>query len=344
VNTIAAEMFRPYADRMTPVASVPMHTPEAAIEEAEYAVTALGMKAIRITGYAVRPIPAVHRRHPELFGYVHRNDTFGVDSEYDYDPFWAKCVELGVAPVAHTGLANAPYRSVSNYVFNHIGGLAAANSALCKSLFLGGVTRRFPGLRFAFLEGGVGWACMLYADLVGHWEKRNVEALTTNLDPATLDVALLVDLVKRYGTEDVVNRLDLVVEWLNRPEQRPAHIDDFAACAIEKADDIAALFVPSFFFGCEGDDSTVPWAFSGRTNPGGARLHAMFGSDISHWDVPDFAQSFAEAYEQLEHGLLTEDDFRDFTFTNAVRLHAGMNPGFFDGTVVGPAVQSLLTS
>ena len=29
--------------------------------------------------------------------------------------------------------------------------------AVCKALFMGGVTRRFPALKFAFLEGGVGW-------------------------------------------------------------------------------------------------------------------------------------------------------------------------------------------
>jgi hypothetical protein len=36
------------------------------------------------------------------------------------------------------------------------------------SLFFGGVTRRFSDLRFAFLEGGVGWACTLLGDLVDH--------------------------------------------------------------------------------------------------------------------------------------------------------------------------------
>ena len=28
------------------------------------------------------------------------------------------------------------------------------------------------------------------------------------------------------------------------------------------------------------------------------------------------------------------EDFKAFVFTNAVRLHAGMNPDFFKGTVV----------
>ena len=59
--------------------------------------------------------------------------------------------------------------------------LAAGQQALAKSLFLGGVTRRFPSLNFAFLEGGVAWAAALLADIVGHWEKRNPAALRLSL-------------------------------------------------------------------------------------------------------------------------------------------------------------------
>jgi len=35
-----------------------------------------------------------------------------------------------------------------------------------------------------------------------------------------------------------------------------------------------------------------------------------------------------------EHGLLTADDFREFACDNAIRLHGGMNPRFFEGTAV----------
>jgi hypothetical protein len=41
-----------------------------------------------------------------------------------------------------------------------------------------------------------------------------------------------------------------------------------------------------------------------------------------------------EAYELVEHGLLTDDDFRDFMFTNAVRFWGEVNPEFFKGTVI----------
>jgi len=78
-------------------------------------------------------------------------------------------------------------------------------------------------------------------------------------------------------------------------------------------------------------------AFNSKVNPYGARLQAVFSSDIGHWDVPDMREVVEEAYELVEKDLLTDDDFRDFTFTNAVNLYAGMNSDFFKGTVVEEA-------
>ena len=51
-----------------------------------------------------------------------------------------------------------------------------------------------------------------------------------------------------------------------------------------------------------------------------------------------------EAYEMVEHGLITEDDFRDFVFTNPTTLWTGTNPDFFKGTVVEDAVGKLLAN
>ncbi len=41
-----------------------------------------------------------------------------------------------------------------------------------------------------------------------------------------------------------------------------------------------------------------------------------------------------EAWELVEDGLITEEDFRDFTFANPVGLWAANNPNFFKGTSV----------
>ncbi len=110
-----------------------------------------------------------------------------LDSEHDYDPVWAKCQELGIAPTFHSSGSNQGLRlSPSNFVYNHIGHFAAAGHAVSKAIFLGGVTRRFPELRFAFLEGGVGWACQLFGDLLEHWERRSAKALE-RMDPRKLD-------------------------------------------------------------------------------------------------------------------------------------------------------------
>jgi hypothetical protein len=50
-----------------------------------------------------------------------------------------------------------------------------------------------------------------------------------------------------------------------------------------------------------------------------------------------------EAYELVDHGLISDDDFRDFVFTNPVKLWAGNNPNFFKGTVVEQAARSVLS-
>ena len=44
----------------------------------------------------------------------------------------------------------------------------------------------------------------------------------------------------------------------------------------------------------------------------------------------------------VERALLTEEDVRDFVFTNAARLWAGLNPDFFQGTRCQAAVGQLL--
>ena len=65
VNRMNAEMFRPYAHRITPAAVVPMHTPQEAIEEATYAVRELGLKVLMIANHVRRPVPAFMRAGAE---------------------------------------------------------------------------------------------------------------------------------------------------------------------------------------------------------------------------------------------------------------------------------------
>ncbi|MDG2334593.1 MAG: amidohydrolase family protein [Myxococcota bacterium] len=346
LNVYHAELYGGHRDRMTPVAMIPMHTPEEAIAEVEYAVNELGLKAIMINGLIHRPIGEDEvsggKGMPNWgSGSGERIDCLGLDSAYDYDPFWAKCVELKVAPASHTpGMGWGSRRSISSYVANHIGSFGASMEALCRGLFLGGVTRRFPELSFGMLEGGVSWACELYAGLVSHWEKRNAASIH-ELDPARIDGELLLELFDRYGNERMTRNGPAIADSFKKLEPVPPLTDEYAACEITRKEDIRDLFIPRFYFGCEADDGMVAWAFDSRINPMGAQLRAMFSSDMGHWDVPEMSGILEEAYELVEKGLVDEEGFRDFVMTNPIRFYTSVNPDFFADTRIAEAASMI---
>lgn len=340
-NTMTADLFRPYADRMTPVAVIPRRTPAEAVTELNHVVRNLGFKAVMISG-------TIQRRTPSNERYI---DTLGLDNAESYDPLWQACVDLKVAATSHAGaLSWGDHASVTNYCFNHIGHFAQGNAAFAKAVFLGGVTRRFPTLNFGFLEGGTAWARSLYCDLLGHYEKRSYEAAVKFLKPTDLDLGELRGYIDRYGLDRMKKLTDEIIAAIDggergtlkdQTERERMHVDDFGASGVKSKKDLAAKFTSNFYFGCEADDPMTTVAFDRRL---GLPLNAVFSSDITHWDVPDVLEVVPEAYEMLEHGMLTEDDFRHFVFSNAVRLHGGMNPDFFKGTVVEAAAAAELSS
>ena len=337
LNQYAADLFRDYADRMTPVAGIPIHTPQEAIEELEH-VKSLGLKVVMLAGLVNRHVPGDDGRSRIW------RDPLGLDSDYDYDPVWAKCLELKLIPTFHNSTQGLGFRaSTSNWVYNHIGHFATAGDTLCKALFLGGVTRRFPQLKFAFLEGGAGWACSLYSDLIRHWNTRNLKALDW-VNPENLDEKQFRDLAERYGDpliRETVKNNPILKKGIESP---PPQLDDFWRCDIKRPEDIRDLFVPNFFFGCEAEDPMNAAAFNSRVNPFGARLNAILGSDIGHFDVKDMNEVLEESWELVEHGVLSEEELRDLTFTNPIKLFAGMNPDFFKGTVVDKQVADFLAT
>jgi predicted TIM-barrel fold metal-dependent hydrolase len=340
LNRANARTFAPLADRLTPVAAIPMHTPEEAMAELDHAVTDLGFKAVVCAGYVQRPFAGLADKDPDVSDYAFWLDQFGIDSAYDYDPVWAKAQELGVSVAFHSGfIGMTPYRSISSYVANHISMLAEGQQSLAKSLFLGGVTRRFPQMNFGFLEGGVAWAAALYCDIIGHWEKRNLGALRRHLDPALIDRQLMGQMIQRFAP-DAPRISGGLTQRAAEPEDM---LDEFAACAITRAEDIKTLFADPFFFGCEADDPLTSMAFNTKVNPFGVELNAMMGSDIAHWDVPDMAEVLEEAWEMVDHEWIDESAFEKFTFTNPVRFYTDTNPAFFKGTAVETAVADFLS-
>ena len=148
-NIVTHDYFKDLADKLTPAAVIPVHTPEEAIEELEFVTKQLGAKVCMFGSGVRRPIPHAKGAPADLARYAQGFDQLGLDSEYDYDPLWQKCRELGIAPTFHTGGRSYGERnSPSNFTFNHIGHFAAAGHNVAKALV---PRRRDPALpRSAF--------------------------------------------------------------------------------------------------------------------------------------------------------------------------------------------------
>jgi predicted TIM-barrel fold metal-dependent hydrolase len=339
MNMLYADMFKEVQDRLTPVALIPMHDPAEAVAELEFAVGELGLKGIVMNAMVSRPAPEVVAEAPHLAQYSMAPTSPAIDVGDSFDPVWAKCIELGVAPTCHNSFRGrgSTHGSPTNYVFNSLGSFGQGGEYFCRALFFGGVPHRFPELKFAFLEGGAGWGSQLYNTMFEYWGKRNLEALKENLDPAKLDVDLLVEMFEKWGNEY------LTPERIRKePHQSinsnlfvpPEEVNDFAPTGVTKPTDIRDIFERNFYFGSEADDRMTAVAFDEKLNHYDLKLNAILGSDIGHWDVPDMTKVMVEAYEMVEDGYINEDDFKAFTFGNVVDMHTAMNPDFFKGTAV----------
>src|SRR5437763_8096847 len=345
-NIVSAEYFSGLEDRLTPAAIIPMHHPEEAIAELEFVTRQLGSKVGMFGSGMSRPVPAA-ANDPESQRFAVSYDVLAIDSQYDYDPVWQKCVELGIAPTFHSsasgqGLRNSP----SNFVYNHIGHFAAAGHAVSKAIFLGGVTRRFPKLRFAFLEGGVGWASQLFGDLIEHWERRGAAALE-RMKPEKLDRKLLMSMVEKYRYDDIAEALKARDGWPSPDTQdltgNRTELDDFAACKITRKQDWLDLYANPFYFGCEADDRMNATAF-GKGNQFGAKLNAIFSSALAPFDVSASRAPPPPVHSLVETALPPADDFRDFVFPASVRLWGTQTPRSFEGTRVAKEAAAVLTA
>ncbi|MGB2693839.1 MAG: amidohydrolase family protein [Dehalococcoidia bacterium] len=347
LNTMNAELTAPYRDRMAAVAMIPMHSPEEAVDEVGYVVETLGLKIAVIPAGVTRPIPALEREHPEAFPGAFYFDCYGLDSFHDYEPVWQAFEKHTLAVTAHGAPGNRylplPRRSPTNYMYNHIMGHAAQQIDLCLSLVLGGVAQRHRDLHFGFLEGGAGWACDALHGLHEHFEKRSAEGIG-NYDPARIDLDLLNQLCAQYGQLDdeqvVPNPGGGATD--RRGGSDKGSLDEFALSLLSDEHDLVDMFGRRFFFGCEADDTSVYRALDGKGNDFGLRLSPFFSSDIGHWDVPEISTVLLESHQLVDMGLLSAADYRDFVFANPVRLHAGMNPHFFDGTPVESAAKDVV--
>ncbi len=154
--------------------------------ELEFVVNELGLKAIVMNTQIHLPHPDVVKEAPHLAQFSTAPISPAIDVGDRYDKVWARCVELEVAPSCHNSsrgrgsLNNSP----TNYVHNSLGSFAKGSEFFAVRCSWAAYQNGSLTLKYAFLEGGPGWAAALYNSLFEYFEKRNLDALKRNLDPA----------------------------------------------------------------------------------------------------------------------------------------------------------------
>ena len=74
----------------------------------------------------------------------------------------------------------------------------------------------------------------------------------------------------------------------------------------------------------------------------GVRVLAAEDQAINRWLMTRQFGRLGVQFELVEDGFITDDNFHDFVFGNAVRLWGTQNPAFFDGTRVAKEAKALL--
>jgi uncharacterized protein len=151
-----ADFCRAYPDRLYGVAPMPIQDVDEAVREMRRVVKDLGFKAV-----FVRPNPFNGRR---------LNDPA-------YDPFWREASALGVPVAVHGSFGTRmPTMGADRYrdpFFFHMVCHPFEQQAACMDIVCGGVLAKFPTLRVAFLESGVGWLGYWLDRMDAHYEKMH---------------------------------------------------------------------------------------------------------------------------------------------------------------------------
>ncbi len=152
-NDWLADFCAPYPNRLYGVGLIPLQDVDASVQELHRAVHQKGMKAVFI-----RPNPYNGRR---------LNDPA-------YDIFWQTAQELDCAVAIH-GSFNSRMPTVGSdrypdEFFQHMICHPFEQQMACMDLVCGGVLAKYPQLRVAFLEAGVGWLGYWLERMDGHFE------------------------------------------------------------------------------------------------------------------------------------------------------------------------------
>jgi predicted TIM-barrel fold metal-dependent hydrolase len=137
--------------RLKGVALVPLQDPKAAVTEANRAVTQLGLVSIAVASQGMKQ---------------HLGDSA-------FWPLYEEMQRLNVPLCVHNR-REGPAGEIrfDSFIFMHTIGRPVETFIQFAGLIYGGIPERFPRLRIAFLECGVGWVPYWMERMDEEWEKR----------------------------------------------------------------------------------------------------------------------------------------------------------------------------
>lgn len=160
------------ADRLHPVAVLPLQDPAEAVNEMRRCVEDLGMVGVSIAPNQ----PAPHPDAPERFPTIRVPKAL---SHPDFQPVFAEAERLDVAIGIHGApgmqLAGGSADQLDSFTLVHAFANRSMQQMAMAKLIFDGVMEAFPRLRFGFLEAGAGWLPDFIQNLHEHWQKRIVD-------------------------------------------------------------------------------------------------------------------------------------------------------------------------
>ncbi len=160
-NDFLAEYSSAAPDRFIPIMALPFWDLELTEQEIDRAI-ALGHKGVIMTG------------EPFFWGMPKLADPH-------WDRLWAKCQDTGMSVNFHIGsgdmsIFERAYEGAGDHA-NYAGfgvQFGVANVSVIANLITGGITHRFPELKFVSVESGVGWIPFALDHLDWQWKNCGV--------------------------------------------------------------------------------------------------------------------------------------------------------------------------
>ena len=199
------------------------------------------------------PAQQVVEEAPHLAHYTMVPTSPAIDQGDRYDPVWAKCVELGVAPTCHNSSRGRGtlHNSPSNYVFNSLNSFGKGSEYFCRSLFLGACRTVFRNSALLFWRAGPGGprSSITACSSIGKTEPQgaggNPRPHQARRGPAGGEVR---EVRQRLSTPERI-RADPDHPLSTRLKVPPEEMDDFAPTGVNKPEDIRDIFARNFYFG-----------------------------------------------------------------------------------------------